>query len=460
MKRWLLILVGLLVLPAVAALGADTQSDVWRVLLLQDYNTRVVVTGTALLGAAAGAAGTFLMLRKRALLGDAVAHATLPGVMLMYMVLTSLGMDARSLPYLLTGAAVFGTLGMLSVVFIRRYSRLKDDTALGIVLSVFFGFGICLLVMAGRMKGGEAAGLTSFIYGKTASMLLIDAVLIGGTALLILSVIAAFYKELKLLCFDEDFAASIGLPVLWLDVLLMSLVVGATVIGLQAVGLVLVVAMLVIPPAAARCWTHDLRRLLVAASLIGAVSGLVGSALSAFAANFPAGAIIVLVAAFVFLVSLLFGKERGVVWRQWRRWTHDREIGMQHLLRGVWELAERRAGPDRSIPRTDLTRVRSWSQRTLDGLIQRAVRADLLVEVGDAVRLTERGERAAARHVRNHRLWELFLIRYAETAPSRVDRGADLIEHVLDEDLVAELERELATGRSVPDSPHPTVATS
>jgi manganese/zinc/iron transport system permease protein len=123
-------------------------------------------------------------------------------------------------------------------------------------------------------------------------------------------------------------------------------------------------------------------------------------------------------------------------------------------------LAERRAGPDRSIPRSDLTRVRSWSQRTLDGLIQRAVRADLLVEVGDAVRLTERGERAAARHVRNHRLWELFLIRYAETAPSRVDRGADLIEHVLDEDLVAELERELATGRSVPDSPHPTVATS
>ncbi|MBI1290691.1 iron chelate uptake ABC transporter family permease subunit [bacterium] len=441
-------------------------NEALRVLLLQDYNTRLVVIGTAMLGGAAGLAGTFLMLRKRALLGDAVAHATLPGVVLTFILLALTGGNPRSLPWLLGGAAVFGTLGMLTVVLIRRWSRLKDDTALGIVLSVFFGFGVCLLSIASRLEGVNAAGLSSFIYGKTASMLMIDAVLIGGVALTIVAVVAVFYKELKLLCFDQDFAASQGLPVLALDVVLMGLIVAATVIGLQSVGLILVVALLVIPPAAARCWTHRLNRMLVLSAGIGAASGLFGSALSALAANLPAGAIIVLVAASLFLLSFFVGSERGVLWRLIRRWRLEREVGMQHLLRAVWELAEKEAGPGRigegAVGKERLMQVRSWSGKSLDRLVRRAVREDFLTDTPAGLRLTNRGERNAARHVRNHRLWELFLIRHADTAPSRVDRGADLIEHVLDEDLVAELEAELSANGSqvpVPASPHKVVPT-
>jgi manganese/zinc/iron transport system permease protein len=440
-------------------------NEVLRVLLLQDYNTRLVVVGTAMLGAAAGMAGTFLMLRKRALLGDAVAHATLPGVVLTFILLALTGGNPRSLPWLMGGAAVFGTLGMLTVVLIRRWSKLKDDSALGIVLSVYFGFGVCLLGVASRLEGVNAAGLSSFIYGKTASMLFVDALLIGGVAAANAAVIGIFFKELKLLCFDKGFAASQGLPVFALDVLLMGLIVAATVIGLQSVGLILVVALLVIPPAAARCWSHRLHIVLWLSALFGALSGLVGSALSALASNMPAGAIIVLVAAGFFLVSLLFGTERGIIWRLLRRWRLEREVGLQHLLRAVWELAEKDASggalTEQKVSIRRVMAIRSWSTNALDALIRRAVREDLVVMGSNSLRLTARGERAAARHVRNHRLWEIFLIHHADTAPSRVDRGADLIEHVLDEELVAELEAALAADGGVPAipaSPHRVVA--
>ena len=112
-----------------------------RVLTLQDYNTRVVIIGTTLFGLAAGLVGTFLLLRKRALLSDTLSHATLPGIALTFILITYLGGEGKNLIALIIGAAVFSVLGTVSVIFVQKYSRLKDDAALGIVLSVYFGFG-------------------------------------------------------------------------------------------------------------------------------------------------------------------------------------------------------------------------------------------------------------------------------------------------------------------------------
>ena len=221
-----------------------------RVLLLQDYNTRVVMTGTGLLGMAAGLVGSFTLLRRRALMGDALSHATLPGVGLAFLLAPYLGLDGKSLPVLLTGAALSGILGVVAILYIRNLTRLKEDAALGIVLSVFFGAGIAILTIVQQVPSGHAAGLESFIYGKTASMIASDARLIAVAGLLSVIIIALMYKELTLLCFDEGFAGSRGYPVLILDLLLMALVVIVTIIGLQAVGLVLMIALLVIPAAA------------------------------------------------------------------------------------------------------------------------------------------------------------------------------------------------------------------
>ena len=226
-----------------------------RVFLLRDYNTRVVVLGTTLLGCAAGMIGSFTLLRKRALTGDALSHATLPGIGIAFIVTTSLGGDGKSLPILLLGATVSGLIGVGVIVAIRSFTRLKEDTALGAVLSVFFGAGMALLGVIQQMDQGHAAGLEGFIYGKAASMGSRDMLLIAAAALGCISASVVLFKEFKLLCFDEGFAGSRGLPVVRLDLGLMGLVVVVTIVGLQAVGLVLMIALLVIPSAAARLWT-------------------------------------------------------------------------------------------------------------------------------------------------------------------------------------------------------------
>ena len=345
----LIILFGFSTLLPVEALGSGlsgshiqwpTGQELFRVVTLQDYNTRVVVIGTTLLGLAAGLVGTFLLLRKRALLSDAISHATLPGIALAFILMSIVLGNGKQLLGLIAGAAVFAVLGTASVMFIPKYTRLKDDAALGIVLSVFFGLGIALMGLATRMETGNAAGLSSFIYGKTASMLFFDAMLIALTALASTIFCILFFKEFALLCFDADYGATQGWPVTRLDFLLMSLVVVVTVIGLQAVGLILVVALLIIPAAAARFWTFNLRHMLWLSGVIGALSGMFGSSISALMANLPAGAVIVLTASTFFLISMVFGSARGILRLFIERFRLRKKIFRENLLRDIYEWFE------------------------------------------------------------------------------------------------------------------------
>lgn len=440
---------------------AATQPEWVRLVTLQDYNARVVLTGTSLLGMACGLVGTFLLLRKRALLSDAVAHATLPGVVIAFMIMIAAGMTGRALPGLLAGAAITGVLGMLSVVAIQRWSPLKDDAALGIVLSVFFGFGVSLLGVAMRLEGVNAAGLSSFIYGKAASMLLADAMVIGIAALLAAAACLLLFKELTLLCFDPALAASQGWPAGILDILLMGLTVAVTVIGLQAVGLILVVALLVIPPAAARFWTDNLRKMMAIAGVVGAISGAIGTIVSALFARLPAGALIVLTAASLFAFSMIFGKARGLLWRAMEHRTLSKRVARQHMLRAIFEVAESGRKDGRlsgvEVPIAAVVAKRSWNEKDVLADIARLVSDELATLRDGVVSLTRSGEDEAARIVRNHRLWEIFLLTHADIAPAQVDRDADRIEHVLDESMIDELEAvlEAQTARlPVPASPH------
>jgi len=436
-----------------------------RVLLVQDYNTRVVMTGTGLLGMAAGLVGSFTLLRRRALMGDALSHATLPGVGLAFLLAPYLGLDEKSLSVLLTGAALSGILGVVAILYIRNLTRLKEDAALAIVLSVFFGAGIAILTIVQQVPSGHAAGLESFIYGKTASMIASDAQLIATAGLLSMIIIALLYKELTLLCFDEGFAGARGYPVFFLDLLLMALVVIVTIIGLQAVGLVLMIALLVIPAAAARFWTHDLKRMMLISSGIGGGGGLAGSAMSAVFPNLPSGAMIVIVCSCLFFLSLLFGRSRGVLVRIARRWDLNRSVDRQHLLRGMYELLEAREPETGSgaigMPFSQLLAMRTWSSFRLLRQIERCRRAGLLVRHENArLSLTEAGLAEASRLVHEHRLWELYLITQADVAPARVDQAADTIEHVLEPELIVQLEELLAQQRmscGVVASPHPTI---
>ena len=440
-------------------------ADIWNVFLLRDYNTRLVVICTVLLGCACGLMGGFLLLRKRSLMGDTLSHATLPGVGLSFILAVALGGDGKSLPILLVGAAITGVIGCAAVLFIREQTRIKDDAAMGIVLSVFFGAGIAILGAIQTMPEGSAAGLESFIYGKTASMVMSDFQILVFVTTCVITCSLLLFKELRLLCFDETFAAALGWPVKFLDILLLALITAVTVAGLQAVGLILIIAFLITPAAAARFWTHQLDRMLVISALIGGASGWLGASLSAFIPRLPAGAVIVLVAALFFVVSLLIGTERGVIVRFLRQSQLKKRIGRQHLLRALYEILEGGRVTEelniRTVPFRQIRGRRTWSDTQLRDYIRHAYN-DGLVEAPnkvDSILLTKTGLAEAAQVTRNHRLWEMYLIEYADVAPSRVDRDADMVEHVLGEKMVTRLENKLRAYRSagslVPQSPHP-----
>jgi manganese/zinc/iron transport system permease protein len=436
----------------------EAASNMLRVLVLQDYNTRVVLFGTAAFGAAAGLIGVFLLLRKRSLLSDTVSHATLPGIAAAFLVASAMGLDGKSLPLLSAGAAASGVLGMLMVIAIRSWSRIKDDAAMAIVLGVFFGLGVSLTTLVQQASGGNAAGLDHFIYGKAASMTAADARGILAVALLAIGACILLFKEFALLCFDGNFAEAQGWPVRMLDLLLMGLVVLITVAGLQAVGLLLVVAMLIIPPAAARFWTHHLVTTALVSTAIGMASAAVGVLLSASFPRMPAGAWIVVAAASGFAASAVFGVRRGWMVRAWDRGRVARRVRRQHVLRAIYEVLEPIGDLATPVDEAQLLEMRPWDRRELTRALSEVATGGLVTRTaGTGYALTGLGRQEARQVVRNHRLWEIYLVTHADVAPGLVDRDADAIEHVIDPKIVDELEDILEREHGekfVPDDPH------
>ena len=287
-------------------------SEIWT------YNTRVVLLGTALLGVSGGVVGVFALLRRRALVADVVGHAALPGIGAAFLTGLLLTGRGRSEPALMLGAGAAGVLGAGAVTVIARFTRVKEDAAMAIVLGTFFGLGAALFRVVQGAPGGGASGLNHLLFGKTASMVAGDLAAFGTLAVVVLAVCVALRRELALLCFDPAFSAAIGRPVLLLDLTLAALIVGVAVVGMQSVGLILVVATLVIPAAAARCWSD---RLGVVLGLSGAFGGLgagAGVLVSALGPKLAAGPLIVLCGAAIFAVSVLFGTGRGILVRAWR----------------------------------------------------------------------------------------------------------------------------------------------
>lgn len=426
--------------------------DFLEVISLANYNTRLVILSTSILGIASGSIGSFLLLRKRSLIGDAISHACLPGIGIAFLIMTALGNTGKFLPGLLLGASISGFVGVLVVMAIRNTTKLKDDAAMGIVLSIFFGLGVALLRIITEIPGASAAGLESFIYGKTASIVLYDFWLISLVAILVTVASFILLKEWTLLCFDSGYAATQGWPVYALDFSLLVGITLVTVIGLQSVGLILIIAFLIIPPSAARFWTENLKKMLIISSVLGGLSGWVGATMSALFQNLPAGAVIVLVATTIFIFSMLFGTSRGLLIRFIKHTKLNRKIGRDHLMHSSYEVLEEMAMHEnrminnQKIKRSRLLQRRSWMDTELKSLIHTSKKNGLIERYTDEyILLGEAGFAEAARTTRNHRLWEMYLIEYAEVAPTNVDRGADLVEHVLGADIVRMLESKMKT---------------
>ena len=309
----------------------------WAALSLSlGYNATLVTLGASLLGAAAGMAGTFLYLRKNALISDAISHATLPGLGFAFLVAFGFGIDGRQLLILLSGSALSAALGLYFVNWLTRETRLTQDTAIGCVLSVFFAFGVVLLTIIQVIPAGRKAGLESFLLGSTAGMLYSDALLILVLSIITALVLFVFLRPIKLVVFDQGYSETLGISVQRVDFIILAVTLAVTVLGMKIVGLILIVALLITPAVSARFWSERTNIILVTATLFGALSGYIGSAISAVSPGLPTGPIIVLCCFGLFLFSFLFAPKRGVLAVVLDHYRFQKAV---HLTQGLLSMA-------------------------------------------------------------------------------------------------------------------------
>jgi len=397
----------------------------WDALSLQlGYNATLVAVGATLLGVSAGVTGTFLFLRKRALVSDAISHATLPGVCLAFKVMAGFGADGRNLLGLLGGSALSAWVGLLCMNWLTSRTRLSEDAAIGAVLSVFFGLGVVLLTIIQTMGVGRQAGLEGFLLGSTAGMLWADAMIIavGGAATLVLVLIIR--RPMLMVAFDPEYAAARGMQVTRVDLAMMGLVMAVTVVGLKIVGLILIVALLIIPPVTARFWSQRSDRVVLISGMAGGLAGYLGAAVSASAPNLPTGPIIVLVSFAFFALSLFFAPVRGVLAAVLRHRRFQRRV---HLRQGLLALAQ---GQQIYEPLTF-------------GLLRRGGRAR-----ADGVP-TETGKARAAKALLDEERWHIVRADQTHEAAAALYDGLRDIETVLTHDQIEEIDRRLASPQQV-----------
>ena len=401
-----------------------------------------------LLGISCGLLGSFIVVRKMALFGDALSHAVLPGVALGF--LWNMSKDPVAI---FIGATLAGLLGAGVVHLIKQTTRLKEDTALGLVLASFFAVGICMVTMIQRLPTGNKSGIDKFLFGQAAAIGANDVQLMAVVTGLAVVVIFAFYKEFLLTSFDAGFARAAGFPVQVFHYALMLLLAFAVVIALQAVGVVLVSAMLITPAAAAYLLTDRMHRMLLLAALFGMASGALGAFLSFLGNNLPTGPFMVLAATAVFGAAFLFGPRHGVLARWWRQRSRSARIQRENTLKAIYHVLEARDFKGEGVSLRELAERR---RETLEDVSAQAtaLRTHSLAtlhEDGNQVFLTPDGWQRACAIVRNHRLWELYLTNEARLAADHVHEDAEKIEHVLGEETVRELERRL---RNATTDPH------
>jgi len=444
----------MLVSPVAAASVSEIVESNWseqlvRFFSMRDPSLRYALVGSILLGLSCGLLGSFIVVRRMALVGDALSHAVLPGVALGFL----WGMTKDPVAIFI-GAVSAGLVGTTVVNLLVKTTRIKADTALGLVLASFFAVGLCLLSMIQNLPTGNKSGLDKFLFGQAAALGADDITLMAIVTVLAVGLISLFYKELLATSFDAGFAQVIGIPAEWVHHGLMLVLAAATVIALQAVGVVLVSAMLITPAAAAYLLTDRLHRMLMMAGAFGVLAGVTGAFFSFVGRGLPTGPLMVIGASLVFAGAYLMGPRHGVVARWWRHRGRVARTERENTLKALYHVWESDGFRDVGVTLADLAQRR---RETLDEALQRSrdlERHELATVNRDAVYFTPQGQRRAAEIVRNHRLWELYLTNSANFAPDHVHEDAEKIEHVLGEKIVRELERRLDYATKDPHGKH------
>ena len=387
---------------------------------------RAPTIGSMLMCLAAALVGVVVFVRKRSLLGEALSHATYPGVTFAIIIASLFSVD-RALPLLILLSAAFSALvGFLLIEFLEKKMRVSSDAALCFVLALFFGTGITVASYTQNSFSHLYQQIQGYLYGQAATMTDRYIVLYALFALIVIGVLTLFYKEIVLASFDRTFAKASGISTRLVEALFFTLVIFAVVIGIRSVGVILMSAMLIAPASAARQFTNRLPRLFVLAALFGVGSAFLGTYFSV-QYHLPTGPSIVLFAGTIACYALLFAPKRGLILRYYRASQFRAQQGRENLLKLMW----RNAQVPLSTPHEVVSRKLA---RTLnkEGYIEKR---------GSDYILTPSGVKRGGQIVRLHRLWELYLVNNLGLGTERVHASAEEMEHILTPELEQKLTR-------------------
>ncbi len=400
--------------------------------LLGDPNVRWVLAGTILLSLSAGILGCFTILRRRALVGDAVAHAVLPGVAIAFIIVGD-----KNPVMLLLGAVVFGWIAMLVMENITLKTKISTDTSIGMVLSVFFGLGVVLLSHIQNSGNVNQSGLDAFLFGNAASMLPFDVIVFSFVSVVVIATILLNYKEFKMLSFDPAFGVSTGFKRKRYEFLMATLLVLTITAGLQAVGVVLMASMLIIPAAAARYWTDSLSVMLVISGLIGIFAAVVGSFVSFSAPAMPTGPWMVVAAAVLFTISVLLSPGRGLVGNYLRKRKQRQKSFKENILKYIYKSNEKNI--DSKSQLQEIHQKFGQNGIRVQPFIDKMLNEGYIIRSNGLIELTQKGEQEAKRVIRVHRLWELYLSERLNLKSDHVHDDAETMEHFITPELETEL---------------------
>jgi manganese/zinc/iron transport system permease protein len=401
----------------------------------QDPSILWVVLGITLLGIGSAYVGTFSFLDKKALLGDAISHAVLPGICLGFM------MAGEKNPiYIVTGAFISGGIATFLSSWLKRNTKLSEDTIIATILSVFFGFGIVLLTSLQKSGNPEIAGLNSFIFGNAIGISEADLLLYGGLSLAIIVVLTLMLKEFRLMVFDPEYGKAIGFPMKFISFLFNVLMILAVVIGIQAIGVVLMAALLITPGAAARFWTDRLNPLLILAAIFSVLSGILGTYVSFVLPQMPTGPWVVVFLSLFALISFLIAPKSGIISRYFSRKKYLKKTHQDHLMKALYKAKE---GGKAGLPIEEIYELYPYQKAETTKSINQLIKVGYITKNQQVINLTEAGTSDAMRIVRLHRLWELYLNESMNIAPDHVHDSAEQLEHLITPELEALLEKRL-----------------
>ncbi|GKT11782.1 MAG: manganese/zinc/iron transport system permease protein [Thiomicrorhabdus sp.] len=419
----------------------------------EDMNVLWVLIGSILLGMSASVIGGFAFLRRRSLIGDALAHAALPGVMMAFLLF-----QTRDPLIMFLGAVTSSFIGFFLIDWLPKNTKIKADAALAITLSFFFALGLMLLSFIQGLEVSNKSGLDKILFGQAAAMTEEDIRLLAVVTIFILVTVSLFFQKFRLIAFNQTYAKTIGLAVNRYELLLALLIVMSVVVGLQLVGVVLMAAVLLTPIAAARYWSSQLSHILIIAASLGALSAIISTQISYLAPAMPTGPWMVVSLSMLFIISLIFAPKKGLLKRYLEHKALRQKVSEENILRTLYKLVERQSFQHHHFNQADILGLRSVPADCLQNTLKLLCKKSLITSDPKGFKLTEKGLEKAIQLTRRHRLWENYLNEQADLTPDQVHQQAERIEHILTDEQEAQLRLELTNslldphGNPIPDA--------